>query len=103
MLQVDRLREELSGVTDVCGQVFDLLQDSRPDDDVTISLFGLYEHRIVTISRILDDASARDQARPDSYLYPDNRNGSRGGSRGPKRAGSSVVKDRQSLMDYLKK
>ena len=87
----------------MCGQVFDLLQDSRPDDDATISLFGQYEHRIVTISRILDDASARDQARPDNYLYPDNRNGSIGGSRGPKRTGRSVVKDRQSLIDYLNK
>lgn len=100
MLQVDRLREELSGVTDVCGQVFDALQDARPDDESVVSLFGQYEQRIVTISRILDDSSARH--RSDGYGQSEAVSGNLRDNRSSKRGESSAVKDRQSLISYLK-
>ena len=90
-------------MTDICGQLFGSLQEARPEDDSVVDLFGQYEQRIVEISRILDDASARDHYRPEPLYRPDDRQSSFMASNQYGRAGNTVFRDRQALLGFLKR
>ena len=58
-MQVDELRIELSYLTDVCAQAFEMLEEMRPQDDEIQNVFNQYEATLINISKLLDAASAR--------------------------------------------
>ena len=100
-MQVDSLREELENLTNVCGTMFLMLQEDRPEDQSVKALWDQYEGSMRNISIILDDASARNHTRSEYYYNlenPKTSNYSRNASHN-NRAG---LYDKQSLLSFLK-
>jgi len=74
MQQQDKLRAELSRLTDICGQLFETLEQLRPEDESVLTLFGLYEENIMNISQLLQSSEEFSKQYGDgrkSYKIPD--------------------------------